>query len=104
MQVHAIYEDGRLTFEHPIRLKTQRIELDINIPDNYIEETAKDEFKPVMPLPIKHESATPHISPTRERLNAILGPWRGKLGSITPIEVKEIWHEHLEEKYLGSKR
>jgi len=103
MQVHALYEDGKLTFQQPIRLKTQRIELDINIPDNYIEETTKDEFKPVIQLPIEQESATARISPTRERLNAILGPWRGKLGSITPIDVKKIWHEHLEEKYLGSK-
>lgn len=104
MQVHALYEDGRLTFQQPIRLKVQRIELDINIPDNYIEETTKDEFTSVMPLPIEQKSATPHISPTRERLNAILGPWRGKLGSITPQGAKDIWHEHLEEKYLGSKR
>jgi hypothetical protein len=100
MQVHAIYEDGRLTFEHPIRLKTQRIEMDINIPDNYIEEVTQDESKPVLGSAIE----TPRISPTRERLNAILGPWRGNLGSIAPIEVKDIWHEHLEEKYLGSKR
>jgi hypothetical protein len=69
-----------------------------------IEETTKDEYKPVMLLPIEQESAISRISPTRERLNAILGTWRGKLGSIRPIEVKAIWHEHLEEKYLGAER
>jgi hypothetical protein len=100
MQVHALYEDGRLTFQQPIRLKSQRIELDINIPDNYIEETTKDECKSAMLLPIEQESATAHVSPTRERLDAILGKWRHHGGSSGKLDYKNLWHEHLEEKYL----
>jgi hypothetical protein len=46
MQVHAIYENGRLTFQQPIRLKTKRIEVDKIIPDNCIDNGLEDE-----PLP-----------------------------------------------------
>lgn len=105
MQVHAIYEDGRLTFQQPVRLKAQRIELDVNIPDNYIEEELHIELESVTEQVADVGNAQSlSVSPTRERLNSILGPLRGKFGSITPQEVKQIWHEHLEEKYLGSKR
>jgi hypothetical protein len=34
MQVHAIYEDGKRTFQQPVYLKAKRIELDVIIPDN----------------------------------------------------------------------
>lgn len=39
---------------------------------------------------------------TRERLDAILGPYRGKhdAKAYTPDDYKAMWHEHLEEKYL----
>lgn len=105
MQVHAIYEDGRLTFQKPIRFKSTRIELDVTIPDNYIEEDIPAESTAVCE-PVTDQQTGPHpISLTRERLNAILGPWRSKLGMpITPQEVKDIWHQHLEEKHLGSRQ
>ena len=103
MQVHAIYEDGRLTFEHPIRLKTQRIELDVNIPDNYIlddeqvEQTAATQNATCFQFSLRSQSEA------GRRLDAIVGPLRGKFGSMSPQEVKDIWHQHLEEKYLGKK-
>ena len=114
MQVHAIYENGRLTFQQPIRLKSKRIEVDIIIPDNCIDIELQSEQKndeelnrshgtDTSPSGNNHDSISARFSPTRERLDAILGPWRGKLGSVTPQDVKEIWHQHLEEKYLGSK-
>jgi hypothetical protein len=101
MQVHAIYEDGRLTFQQPIRLKNQRIELEVTIPDNYIEEAAKDESKPVLVAPIEQNPASNRVSPTRERLDAILGKWRYHGGPSGKVEYKKLWHEHLEEKYLA---
>jgi len=118
MQVHAIYENGRVTFQQPIRLKTKRIEVDVIIPDNCIEsELPSGQGKGESPWSphvadspladsnqgLAQDGTVSRVSSTRERLDAILGPWRGKLGSITPQEVKEIWHQHLEEKYLGPK-
>lgn len=99
MQVHAIYENGRLTFEHPIRLKNQRIELDVNIPDNYILDDERVEQTATTPKSYSMRSQ----SETGRRLDAIVGPLRGKFGSMSPQEVKDIWHQHLEEKYLGKK-
>jgi hypothetical protein len=89
--------------------------VDIIIPDNCIDNELQAEQKrdeefhhphgADSPLTGKNQDSTvSRVSPTRERLDAILGPWRGKLGSVTPQEVKEIWHQHLEEKYLGSKK
>ena len=99
MQVHAIYDNGRLTFQQPIRLKNQRIELDVNIPDNYIEEEIPAEIKPVRASLVEQHTTLP-ISPTRERLDAILGKWRHHGGPSGTIDYKTLWHEHLEEKYL----
>ena len=110
MQVHAIYENGRVTFPQPIRLKTKRIEVDIIIPDNCIDNEPQAEQKRDEEVHYPHgadgknqDSTVLRVSPTRDRLDAILGPLRGKLGSISPQEVNEIWHQHLEEKYLVSK-
>lgn len=99
MQVHAIYEDGRLTFQKPIRFKAKRIELDVTIPDNYIEEDIQTETKPVCASLAVQQTTRP-ISTTRERLDAILGKWRHHGGPSGTVDYKAIWHEHLEEKYL----
>lgn len=40
----------------------------------------------------------------RQELDAILGPYKDQLKSGNPLtaqDYKNIWHEHLEEKYLG---
>jgi hypothetical protein len=114
MQVHAIYENGRVTFQQPIRLKKKRIEVDITIPDNCIDNGLEVKQKNCDELDCSHGGESllidknqhltvSRVLPIRERLDAILGPLRGKLGSISPQEVKDIWHQHLEEKYLVSK-
>lgn len=100
MQVHALYEDGKLTFQQPIRLKTQRIELDVNIPDNYI---LDDEQAEQLATTKETTSSMRSQSETGRRLDAIVGPLRGTFDSMSPQEVKDIWHQHLEEKYLGKK-
>lgn len=40
----------------------------------------------------------------RQQIDAILGLYKDQLKSGSPLtaqEYKDIWHEHLEEKYLG---
>lgn len=116
MQVHAIYENGRVTFQQPIRLKTKRIEVDIIIPDNCIDHELQAEQRPDtdhktpsgFPLlddnqGLTEDRSSPRVSQTRERLDAILGPWRSHGGSSGKDDYKAIWHEHLEEKYLAKR-
>ena len=111
MQVHALYENGRLTFQQPIRLKTQRIELDVTIPDNYIlvEDQAEQVEVGELPengLPQEIEAITglqPQKSVTRARLDAILGKWRSHGGTSGKDVYKAIWHAHLEDKYLANR-
>ena len=118
MQVHAIYENGRVMFQQPIRLKSRRIEVDIIIPDNCIDNELQVEQKNDEELHCPHgadspladynqglaqDGTVPRVSPTRERLDAILGPWRSHGGLSGKDDYKVIWHEHLEEKYLAKR-
>jgi hypothetical protein len=107
MQVHALYEDGRLTFQKPIRLKTQRIELDVTIPDNYILESKQEDL--IVKTEIPHAGFSQQIeattlkSATRARLDAIIGKWRTHGGASGKDVYKAIWHAHLEDKYIASR-
>ncbi|ACD95223.1 hypothetical protein [Trichlorobacter lovleyi] len=100
MQVHAIYEDGKLTFQQPVYLRAKRIELDVIIPDKYIEEEAQLQSTIVQPTLVEQQPSTAHLSPTRERLDALLGKWRHHGGPSGKADYKALWHEHLEEKYI----
>ncbi len=114
MQVHAIYENGRVTFPKHIRFKSRRIEVEILIPDNCIDTELQTCLHDDEELSCLHggdssvnikteDSFSPKISPTRERLDAILGPWRSHGGLSGKDDYKAIWHGHLEEKYLAKK-
>ncbi len=103
MKVHAIYEDGKLTFQQPVHLKVQRIELEIEIPDNYIEEELQAAPVPIQASVEEQKAAMQRISPTRESLDAILGKWRHHGGLSGASDYKALWHEHLEEKHLGKR-
>jgi hypothetical protein len=50
----------------------------------------------VAPLSAKNQALT---SKTHDRLNAILGRWRGQDSVSGRAEYKAVWREHLEEKY-----
>lgn len=112
MQVRAIYEDGQLKFQHPIRLKARRLVLDVTIPDNYIldndaeaQQQVKDSFPAKGPRKeieeITGQKATQSV--TSARLDAILGKWRRHGGDSGTDVYKAIWHAHLEDKYLGER-
>lgn len=112
MQVRAIYEDGQLKFQHPVRLKARRVVLDVTIPDDYILEKPSDvEQKVENPEPARNlgeesEAITGQISTpseTRARLDAILGKWRHRGGESGKDVYKAMWHAHLEDKYLGER-
>jgi hypothetical protein len=100
MQVHAIYEDGRLTFQEPICLNTSRIELDVFIPDNCILHDEKVVSPPAAALAegnsrqqiLAAASVNPQMSATKARLDAILGKWRHHGGTSGKDTYKAIRH------------
>ena len=100
MQVKAIYENGSINFAQPLRFKHSKFEVVVNIPEEELEAAGEN----VMASTLSHSTTAVRDDtyiPIGKRLDDILGPFRGKLGNVTPQDVKEIWHEHLEEKYLG---
>lgn len=49
-------------------------------------------------------ASTPHDGGIRARIDAILGPYKEQLQQAQPFsaqDYRELWREHLEEKYLG---
>lgn len=107
MLTEAWYDNGKIELTGNHRFKHTRFKLRVVVPDEELElevipESAEPESvqQPTADSPASEQ----YVSPTRARLDAILGPWRSKLGgAITPQEVKDIWHQHLEEKYLGTR-
>lgn len=92
MQVEAIYNQGRIEFVEPLRLKHDHIRLVVTVPD---EEIA---------MPQEQEQVQAASSFTA-RVDQILAPYQHIL-KANPLEesldYKAIWHEHLADKYLGS--
>lgn len=87
MQVEAIYNQGRIEFVHPIKLKHDHLRLVVLVPDEEVEPAEQ----PAGPLTM------------RERVNAILAPYQHLLTKSEPATAadhKAVWREHLEEKYL----
>lgn len=112
MQVRAIYEDGQLTFQQPVRLKARRLVLEVTIPDDYMldhdaeapqhakdSSTSKGLHNEIEA--ITGQKSTP--SETRARLDAILGKWRHRGGESGKDVYKAMWHAHVEDKYLGER-
>lgn len=82
MQVEAIYNQGRLEFVHPIKLKHDHLRLVVVVPDDEI----------LQPRSM------------REAINDILAPWQDKLqaGPVVTLEdMDRMRYEALEEKHLG---
>jgi predicted DNA-binding antitoxin AbrB/MazE fold protein len=99
MQVKAIYEDGVLNFSEPLRFKHRKFEVLVSIPEDELD-TAGGELMGSVTTEVK--SVDTYV-PIGERLDGILGSYRGKLGNVTPQTVKEIWHGHLQEKHRDNK-
>jgi hypothetical protein len=97
MQIEAVYNDGKLEFPPHIRFVRNRFRVLVEVPDQDVVHSQKSDAG-------SHEqqlNLSPERQSTRERLNRIVGPARGKIGSIQPDEVKAIWRRHLEDKYCG---
>jgi predicted DNA-binding antitoxin AbrB/MazE fold protein len=79
-------------------------------------------FRPLQPIAVRHTILTiivadeeilfaqPDkpipVTELRQKINEILEPYRLQMKpdtAMSPQETKKIWHEHLEEKYLGTR-
>jgi hypothetical protein len=96
MQIKATYENGAINFAQPLRFKHRKFEVVVSIPE---EELESGESKAPTPQAVNNKADA-----IRQQIDAILGPYKDQLKSCNPLtaqEYKDIWHEHLEEKYLG---
>lgn len=96
MQVKATYEDGAINFAQPLRFKHRKFEVVVSIPE---EELEGGENKVLTPQAVDNRTDA-----IRQQIDAILGPYKDQLKSGNPLtaqDYKNIWHEHIEEKYLG---
>ena len=92
--MEALYDHGRLEFTPPIKLKNEPLRLMVEVPDESVLTTAE-----ATPPPVPQSSTG-----IRAEIDAILGTYLAQLRRGQPLsaaECKDLWHEHLEEKYLG---
>jgi hypothetical protein len=96
MQLEALYDHGKIELIHPVQLKHKRIKSVVNIPDSEIvEETRSDSQEAIEPM---------GKSELLNSFDEILKPYQKQLSNnnhLNAEDYKEIWHQHLEEKYLG---
>ncbi len=96
MQVEAIYDHGRLDLPKHIRLRRQSFRVRLEIPDHEIASRGERDTEGAQPQRAQ--------SSVRTRIDAILGPYKAQMETSacpTRDDYRAIWHEHLEEKYLG---
>ena len=99
MQVEAIYEDGKLQFVTPIKLKKRVIRMRIDIPDEEIEHGPEQNQS-------AQKSATSQASTLAAELEAILAPISAELASasnqpLSKSEIREARVDPWEEKRGG---
>lgn len=96
MQIEATYNKGRLELPKNLHLSRDVFKIRIEIPPEVIARREETE--------VLADTVSSAFS-IRRQLDEILGSRRdGKSGkSLTAADYKEIWHEHLEEKYLDGK-
>lgn len=87
MQIEAIYHQGQLQFSIPVRFNHEHFGLTVDIPDQEIASLGSD-------ATMQH---TLH-----DVLDSIIGhEFRLANQGKPSINAKALWHQHLEEKYLG---
>lgn len=99
MQIEAVYDHGRVKLPDHVQLRHQRFTLRLDIPDDEIAQPVESCNTRLLPKAETPPAAAPR-SPVLARIDAILGPYKAQL-SPAHVDTKALWHEHLEDKYLG---
>ena len=88
MQVEAIYNQGTLQFSAPLHFVNSLFKIKVDIPDQEI-----------MTTTVEQQAAS---NAPITRLDAIIGHVFRQANRGKPsINAKALWHNHIEEKYLG---
>jgi len=96
MQVHAIYNQGRLEFTQPISFRHQSFKVSVDIPESEI--LRADEVAQT-----KQSKTKGSTNLLQERLDAIIGKEFRRANHNKPsVNAKVLRRQHLEEKYLGN--
>lgn len=96
MQVEAIYEDGKLRFTQPLRLKQSRALVTVNIPDEMVEPDQQvapevdaaakallNRMRAIMDAPLPPEEELPPVTTRQEeraRAFELRAEWRRQQG------------------------
>jgi hypothetical protein len=86
MQVHAIYDNGRLIFDPPVRLKYASLEVEVIIPESAIA-TSDGQESAVSKTPPSPASSGSGI---RQQFDAILGRFAGCCPAASPDQDKAV--------------
>lgn len=81
MQVDAIFENGIIKLQTPLRLKEKRVKVQVVIPDEFFDHKLDEQ------------------SAMRKEIHAILGSYGHSGLPAAPDQDKAAWHEHLARKY-----
>lgn len=98
MQIEATYKNGRLELPPGLQLRRNGFKIRIDIP---AEEIVKQKQQTINPV---GDGNTETFS-VGKQLNNILGSirYRQSNETVTAQDYKEMWHSHLERKYLRDK-
>jgi predicted DNA-binding antitoxin AbrB/MazE fold protein len=94
MQVEAIYDNGRLEFIQPIKLKSEHFRLLVHVPES---EILLNDALPTQEKTVRNEAEGGKLL---EEFREILGPFRAKHPAASVAEDKAAFADELAEKYL----
>lgn len=93
MQFEAIYNQGKLEFSQPIHFRHDYFTVTVDVPEQEISVSTQKASD------LKQETIQTRIGAW---LDGVVGKeFRQANNGKKSINCKAIWHEHLEEKYLG---
>ena len=99
MIIEATYEQGIIRLPPEFTFRHDYFKVKIEVPEQELM-TEVEHTSRISALPEqKHEKTG-----IRQRIDTILAPYQAQLAqgqSFTPQDYKEMWHQHLEEKYLA---
>lgn len=99
MIIEAICENGMVQMPQGLRYRHKAFKVKVELPDQevMVEQNESEVTETGSGLSAHDNSGI------RARIDAILGSDKERLtvgNSVTPQECKDLWHEHLEDKYL----
>lgn len=99
MIIEATYEQGTIRLPAGLTFHHDYFKVKIEVPEQEL--VAEVEHTPQISSELEQRY---EVTGIRQRIDAILAPYQELLAqgqSFTSQDYKDMWHRHLEEKYLG---